>query len=236
MRALYSGACGPLLTVGIVQSINFTTYDTIRRILHKHDHPNASSKDYLKEDSFFNIATAGLVAGSGLAVITSPLIRIKNRQQITGSGFKEAIRESLYESNGRISAKQCFRGFFPHFLSESFGRAIYYCAYEKCKRTFAQNKANKGLDATVTIQERMISAGLAGIVCWACIYPVDVVRSRIFSQEGPQVLSTTQITKQIFKEGALYKGFWLTVLRAGPVAAAVLPAYDIILEKLSSSP
>jgi hypothetical protein len=36
-------------------------------------------------------------------------------------------------------------------------------------------------------------------------------------------------------ERAFYRGFSISILRAGPVAASVLPVYDLTLEWLSSS-
>lgn len=234
LRAVYSGVGPPLLTVGAVQSINFATYDTVRRILHERKHPEASSQDYLKNDSLLSCGIAGFSAGSGLAFITSPFIIVKCRQQITGNGFKQAFGDALYGTNGRLSLRRCFIGFTPHYVCEAFGRATYYTVYEACKRSISDSKEQQGLNGVVTLQERMMSAGLAGILCWTFIYPIDTLRSRIYCQAGPRKLSTTEMASQIFKEGVVYRGFWLTVLRAGPVAAAVLPVYDLLLENLSS--
>jgi hypothetical protein len=232
VRALYSGVSGPLLTVGIVQSINFATYDAIRRSLHRRDHPNALDRDYIHKDSLTNVAVAGFVAGTGLAFVTSPLIMIKTRQQITGHGFRQACRETLLR-NGRISLSGGFVGFYPHLLSETIGRALYYAVYEGCKRSVADYKERHYGDSEVTLQERMMSAGFAGISCWALIYPFDSLRSRLYQYEGR--ISTTEMIKRMHAEKAFYRGFWLTVLRAGPVAAAVLPIYDLVLEKLSTT-
>jgi solute carrier family 25 carnitine/acylcarnitine transporter 20/29 len=232
VRALYSGVSGPLLTVGIVQSINFATYDTIRQSLHRRDHPNALDRDYIHKDSLTNVAVAGFVAGTGLAFVTSPLIMIKTRQQITGHGFRQACRETLLR-NGRISLSGGFVGFYPHLLSETIGRALYYAVYEGCKRSVADYKERHYGDSEVTLKERMLSAGFAGISCWALIFPFDSLRSRLYQQEGR--ISTTEMIKRMHAEKAFYRGFWLTVLRAGPVAAAVLPVYDLVLEKLSTT-
>ncbi len=43
------------------------------------------------------------------------------------------------------------------------------------------------------------------------------------------------MAQAVYRERALYRGFSVTVLRAGPVAAMVLPVYDLALEYLSSS-
>jgi hypothetical protein len=230
-RALYSGVSGPLLTVGIVQSINFTTYDAMRRNLHARDNPHAIDRDYLHNDSLTNVAISGFVSGTGLAFITSPLIMIKTKQQITGIGFRQALRESLFR-NGKINLSGCLTGFCPHLISETMGRALYYVVYEASKRQVVSYKEKQGRAPIVSLQERMLSAAFAGISCWAFIYPFDVLRSRLYYQEGRA--STMEMVRTIHSEKAFYRGFALTVLRAGPVAAAVLPVYDLVLENLSS--
>lgn len=235
VRALYSGVSGPLVSVGIVQSINFTIYDAMRRILHRMDHPNAFARDYLDQDSLTNVATAGFVAGTCLAFITSPLIMIKTRQQITGNAFQETFRELILTKNGRPSLKGCIIGIYPHLISETVGRALYYSTYEASKRSICKYKEQQqSLDTSVKLYERMIAAGISGILCWSVIFPSDSLRSRMYNQEGPRRLSTTEMMKVMYGEKAFYRGFWLTILRAGPVAAVVLPVYDLVLEKLNA--
>ena len=107
---------------------------------------------------------------------------------------------------------------------------MYYAVYEASKRFITNKKEQQGQQ--LALQDRMVSAAFAGIVCWAVIFPFDSLRSRMYNQEGR--LSTIEMARVMHGEKAFYRGFWLTVLRAGPVAAAVLPAYDLVLEKLSS--
>lgn len=237
LRALYSGVSGPLVTVGIVQSINFAVYDATRRYLHEED------SNYLYNDSIGNVAAAGLVSGTALAFVTSPLILIKTQQQITGAGAQQAIR-SAFLADGSLRMSSFFVGIAPHLLSETVGRAVYYATYETCKRGIVKHKQQENessLPQELAIAERMASAGFAGIVCWSVIFPFDALRNRMYhqhvraAQTSIPMLSTTQMAARMFQEGSLYRGFSITVMRAGPVAAAVLPVYDLVLEYLSSS-
>ena len=238
VRALYSGASVPLFTVGMIQSINFVTYDGLRRVLHRADASKASSGDYLHNDSLWNVAVAGFMTGTSLALITSPLIMIKTSQQVTGNGFREAVRQTLFPQ-GRLNISGCFAGFHPHLASETIGRAVYYSVYEACKRHTSASRQEQGLSPSITVTERMGAAATAGVVCWTAIYPLDVLRNRMYSQVGravgSPVLSTWEMAQAVYRERALYRGFSVTVLRAGPVAAMVLPVYDLALEYLSAS-
>jgi solute carrier family 25 carnitine/acylcarnitine transporter 20/29 len=241
LRALYSGIAVPLVSVGLIQSANFASYDALRRILHRYDNPGALETDYLNNDSLTNVAVAGSLTGGVLAFVTGPLIMVKTKQQITGNGFRQALVESVRPNGGAISLSRCYIGFWPHLLSETLGRAVYYTSYEGCKRAIVDYKTRNGhQDTSVAMSERMVSAGVSGIICWSMIFPLDSIRSRMYNQEGLQTKSTMEMIHSMYQEGGssfrpFYRGFGLTVLRAGPVAAAVLPIYDYMLQKLSSS-
>ena len=117
---------------------------------------------------------------------------------------------------------------------------MYYVAYEALKRGTQQYKQETlgltGTQASVNLWERMASAGAAGILTWSVIYPLDALRNRLYSQAVCASTSsgTWEMARKMYHEGALYRGFGLTIVRAGPVAAAVLPVYDSVLDMLSA--
>jgi hypothetical protein len=269
LRALYSGVSGPLVTVGIVQSINFAIYDTSRKTFfeweqqrqqqhnqyayNKNDDNDNNKisycrKDYLTQDSLIRgVATAGLLSGFVTAVATAPLVMIKTNQQITGNTFRRSVHETLFV-RGRFTFQRCRAGFAPHLVGESVGRSIYYTSYEALKRSWTEH--NRSCES-LTIQERMVCAATSGILCWAIIFPFDSVRSRTYAAAAAVSATTTTTTtttaatdrpssvlldtiRTMRRERSFYRGFWVTVFRAGPVAAAVLPVYDLTLERLST--
>ena len=101
---------------------------------------------------------------------------------------------------------------------------------------------NRVSTANLSIPERMICAASSGMICWAFIFPADVIRSKLYAKSlNTQIQPTTMdgiyLARQMVREQgikSLYRGMGVTVLRAGPVAAAVLPVYDSVLEWLSS--
>jgi len=274
IRTLYSGVTGPLVAVGMVQSINFAVYDAARRQLYQAQQQthngtrrhNGTVYDYLHCDSYANVAMSSMLAGAILSVFTSPMLIIKTRQQTYRNAngnrlsFRQALRELVVP--GRWQWRAMFVGFGPHFLSETLGRCVYFCSYEYLKRTLAATNHN-GWSAstsaslntvsptdqtvTVTMTQRMVCAGVSGILCWSLIFPLDVVRCRIYAnaaatnghddtkmcQQSWRVAQTLYMQQGGLR--AFYRGFTVTVLRAGPVAAAVLPIYDRTLDYLSSS-
>lgn len=243
VRALYSGIGVPIITVGLVQSANFAIYDSVRRVLHKRDFPDAAELDYLEKDSLLNVAASSMVAGSVLAFFTSPFIILKTKQQIMDWSFQKAFRDTLSVQRGsrRPAVSNFYVGFGPHFTAECFGRGFYFYCYEGLKRACLERKRKVGGDdesLTLSLHERMMSAALSGILCWTFIFPVDALRSRMYAQSLSMDSKTSwQLARDMYRESQslrpFYRGFSVTVMRAGPVAAAVLPVYDTTLAWLS---
>jgi len=237
MRSLYAGVGGPLVTVGLVQSINFAIYDSMRRILHRNDDPNCSELDYVENDSIRNVTLSSMAAGGCLAFITSPLILIKTKQQIMMWDFHKALLDTLKpKGTTSIQLSNFYTGFGPHLLAETIGRGVYFACYEFMKRDFCQKRRIElGLpDAAITIQERCFCAAAAGVVSWSVIFPLDALRARLYSQTiHGMSQSPIELAKSVYQQhgsiSPFYRGFGVTLLRAGPVAAAVLPVYDGVL-------
>jgi hypothetical protein len=243
IRALYSGVSGPLMTVGMIQSINFAIYDSLRRVLHRRTHPDAPDSAYLNTDSLAHVTVSAMVAGGVLACFTSPLLVIKTKQQIMEWNFQKAFLDTVRSSKKSILSS-FYVGFGPHCVAAVCGRGIYFYSYETLKRTFLQNRKDGGearTTMTVSLPERCVSAALSGILCWSIIFPFDALRSRMYAQalssSSLTAKSSWEMAKSMYREQQslrpFYRGFAVTVLRAGPVAATVLPIYDTTLEWLS---
>jgi len=244
-RALYSGVSGPLVTVGLVQSVNFAIYNATRQFLYRQQHPDCSDpKEYLARDSLWNVGLSASVGGVATAVLTAPLLMIKINQQTTGNSFREALKEIFIVQTGssfRLSPLRPYQtAFLPHTISESVGRCIYVSSYEGLKRSLARHNNQNGAKggSPLSLGERMLCAASSGILCWAAFFPLDALRNRMYhasaSFKTKHRLSVVETIRVMHSERAFYRGFSISILRAGPVAAAVLPVYDITLEKLSS--
>lgn len=240
LRTLYAGVGGPLVTVGLVQSINFALYDSMRRILHRRDVPDCSELEYVDQDSIANITISSMVAGGVLAFITSPLILIKTKQQIMMWDFRKALVDTLRpKGSTSIQLANFYTGFGPHLLAETVGRGVYFATYETLKREGFQQQRHSDGTVGITIHERCFCAAAAGVASWSVIFPVDALRARLYSQtiHGSSQSSMELATSMYRQHGSIapfYRGFAVTILRAGPVAAAVLPVYDMTLEWLSN--
>lgn len=241
--SLYKGIHIPLMTVGVMQSLNFVLYDSFRRLLYQNDLKNNQSSgsqsaagdgNYLWDDSLTNVAIASGTAGAFISLITSPMQVLKTKQQVMLWDTRTALRETM--RNGGL--RNFFTGFGAHFYCDTIGRAVYFASYECMKRHLREHYHDGSKNSDVI--NRMISAAASGMMCWFVIFPADVVRCKVYhhvtTNPGSEISSTEMIQK-MFREsnGSLrpfMRGFGITVARAGPVAAAVLPVYDLTLEWL----
>lgn len=202
-----------------------------------HDNFGAHPLDYLTEDSLGNVFQSAFLAGGAVSVITSPLQIVKTTQQLRPQFTMKGALDHVLRGRG---AKNLFVGFAPHLYCECFGRGAYFLSYEYLKREMAsgQQDANKSL----TLWQRMMAASVSGMSCWTIIYPADVIRCRMYAlaaNSSSQAQATSlEVTRSMWRTGGVasfFRGFGLTVVRAGPVAAVVLPVYDLTLERLNTA-
>ncbi|XP_013789820.1 mitochondrial basic amino acids transporter-like [Limulus polyphemus] len=173
----------------------------------------------------------GAAAGAVQSVITSPMELAKTRMQLQGQhAVKTRFLRSTEFSHSYSGPTDClmklfrtegtrgiFRGLSCTILRDCPGFAIYFGAYELFIRLFS-NTDICGL---------MIAGGLAGIISWISIYPLDLVKSRLQADGtvGPHqfngIIDCT--TKTYRREGlkAFTQGLNSTILRAFPTNAAI---------------
>jgi len=250
--SLYAGIGGPLISSGIITSMNFFCYDTIRRTFYSlsienSDYYSKNKKDYLYDDSLQNVFKAAMLSASMMSIITSPIIAIKTKQQVTQWSMKEAALDTLRTKGG---IRNFYSGYAPHVLCEAFGRATYFTTYEFLKRNIKKlnNDNNNNTSTTtttnneITLSQRILCASLTGMISWTSVFPLDVLRNKMYTQSvrGNSTtaadITAIQMAYRMWKlEGRwkpFFRGYFVTIARAGPVAAVSLPCYDLTLEWL----
>lgn len=71
-----------------------------------------------------------------------------------------------------------YRGFFPTVVRDCPSYGVWFLVYEATKRYFIDTR---GWGGSLTPVSLFFAGGCAGVCAWACIYPVDVVKSRMQS-------------------------------------------------------
>jgi len=221
IQFFYRGSLAPLLTTGLVQSLNFSGFEAVKRTLHADSSTPAPLRVFW---------AAGCGGTLFVTLITCPSQRIKIQQQSSskGIGMLQCV-SNIVKTQGIAGL---YKGYAIHLILECFGRGWYMTAYEATKRYLYPNFAEGGRDSSnIPLHKRMAAGACAGVVGWTSIYPLDVVRSRIMAQREPIYSGAIDCAVKTFREGGFpifFRGIKFSLVRAAPVAACVLPTYDLM--------
>eukprot|EP01061_Rhynchopus_euleeides_P025923 TRINITY_DN421_c0_g1_i1.p1 TRINITY_DN421_c0_g1~~TRINITY_DN421_c0_g1_i1.p1 ORF type:complete len:323 (+),score=80.46 TRINITY_DN421_c0_g1_i1:269-1237(+) len=221
LRALYRGSLAPTATAGAIQCVNFGVYENFARKL--------SPDGRVTGASLQSVTLAGMAGGLAISPFTCPQQRLKIHQQLGGGTLWERATD-LYRHKGVAGF---YRGYPLHSVMEAC-RGVYMATYVGVKRAL-QGDAD---EASVLLWHRMLAGACAGTVGWALVYPADVVKSVMQAEaaSADQSPNVTRCVRMLLAEGGVarfYRGFAYTLVRAGPVAASLLPTYDLTLRALS---
>ena len=142
-------------------------------------------------------------------------------------------------------------------LRDSIGYGFYFWSYELSKRVFDSKLKDRGpglglgmgeggIEATKTL----LSGGLAGVVTWASVFPLDVIKTRVQTQvlgmgenaallrssEGDQRrLGAVEIARNAYRNegaGVFFRGLGVCSARAFIVNAVQWAVYEWLMRKL----
>ncbi|XP_050346745.1 mitochondrial basic amino acids transporter-like [Nymphalis io] len=152
----YRGVGAPLGGIAGINAIVFGAYGNTKRML-----PNP--------DSLLSHAIAGGAAGTLQSFACAPVELVKTRQQLVtpGQGMPAGAWAGARHILRTGGYRALFRGLSITIVRDSLSFAIYFTSYEAMTR--GHQSAMKVFTA----------GGIAGVLSWVILYPVDVVKSRI---------------------------------------------------------
>lgn len=214
LRGLYRGVGAPLVGVTPMFAVSFWGYDVGQQLVRAVSNTDASAKLTIAQ-----ISAAGFISAIPMTAITAPFERIKVVLQLQGQrtlaegerqlrGAGDAVMH-IYKKGGVYSL---FRGSTATLARDGPGSALYFAAYEYCKRRWADEKGN------ISLGWIMMAGGSAGVAMWVPVFPIDTIKSNLQSSEVP--VSISQVTKNIYARGGI-KAFFPGV---GPALARSFPA------------
>jgi len=138
-----------------------------------------------------------------------------------GAGAVEIVR-GIFRDKGPLGF---FQGLVPLWCRDVPGYFCFFLSYEG-SRSILASWGQRSKDE-LTAPETMLCGGLAGVCFWTCVFPIDVVKSRI-QVRGVQG-SVLSIGLNILRhEGltTLYRGLTPALLRIFPSNASLFLAYE----------
>jgi hypothetical protein len=155
------------------------------------------------------------------------------KNSIPNSTFKGHFSTSSLQTGINIFKANGIRGLYRGFLFQGFrdalGTGSYFCAYEISKRLLTMG------DKESTHVTHFFAGGFAGIASWICIFPVDLVKSKLqidAKSKNKMYKSQLECIKKIYRTGgikAFYQGISSCLIRAFPVHALNFVVYEHVL-------
>ncbi|KIX00955.1 uncharacterized protein Z518_10021 [Rhinocladiella mackenziei CBS 650.93] len=179
LAGLFRGTAAPVLGYGALNSILFLSFNRSLKWM------DPSIFDYTKLAGvdLSKIWTAGALGGLATFVVSAPSELIKCRAQLIVDGYG-----SSYGTFKDIWKRQGLRGLYYGgtitSLRDAFGYGWYFWSYELSKRLLLSRQPDPFISPSAT--EVLISGGIAGIITWVSIYPLDVIKTRLQAQPSWQ--------------------------------------------------
>ena len=130
---------------------------------------------------------------------------------------------SMYREHG---LRGCFRGITPTVLREIPGFAVYITSYE-----YMCNKLKTPDQELPSVPVMLGAGGVAGMLSWLCNIPVDVIKSRMQSDDlaRPRYRNTMDCFRKSYTTDGwrvFWRGLPVISLRAFPTNAVTLAVYS----------
>lgn len=236
------GAAAPILGYGALNSLLYMSYNRSLKLLD----PSLFDPTKLAGVDLSKIWLAGAIGGFASWAVSAPSELVKCRVQLGVDG-----QRSSWQVFKSVVAKDGVRGLYlggvVTGLRDSIGYGFYFWSYELSKRLLLSRQADP-FQAPTTV-EVLLSGGVAGVVTWVSIYPLDLVKSRVQTQpqarlpseEAPllkpigQSRSSWQIARSMYRTegvGAFYSGLGVCSLRAFLVNAVQWYTYETVMSLL----
>ncbi|KAL5401321.1 hypothetical protein PMIN03_011612 [Paraphaeosphaeria minitans] len=241
---LVKGTTAPLLGYGALNAILFMTYNRTLTLLH--DTPELPT-------SFAKVWCAGAAGGLASFIVSAPTELIKCRAQVSTDRATSSwtVVRDVWKREG---IRGLYYGGAITSIRDAFGYGWYFWTYEWSKQAVS-SPTDTDRDAAIKV---LLCGGLAGVVTWASIFPMDVVKTRVQTQlinvraphrDGEREallphqahgrrLSTLQVAQKAYQaEGArvFFRGLGICSIRAFIVNAVQWAVYEWMM-RLSRQP
>lgn len=211
IRGFYKGISYPLLSAGAQNAIFFGCYGTVLNLI--------APK---KELSGSTVFCAGVFAGLGQLFLACPVDLVKIKLQIQTTKAVRVYKgpfdviSSIYRQEG---IRGCYRGLLPMLPRDCLASGVYMYVYFKLTSN------------SPTPMSPFWAGGLAGVISWLVIMPLDVVKSRV-QADPTRYKNAVEAFKCCLNEGGirlLFRGSLAVSLRAFPLNGATFVGWEDIL-------
>ncbi|KAI0382576.1 solute carrier family 25 member 45 [Hypomontagnella monticulosa] len=235
--ALVAGTAAPVLGYGALNALLFVSYNRSEAAI------NAAMNT---QHSLWATWFAGAIGGLATWVVSTPTELIKCRAQLSSPPASSwSIAKQVLKTEG---VRGLYFGGVVTALRDSIGYGFYFWSYElssKWVESSRQNSSAFSQDAAKVL----LCGGLAGVVTWASVFPLDVIKTRVqtqafdpaatpllgSSQPGRGRLGAIEVAKEAYREAGarvFFRGLTVCSVRAFIVNAVQWAVYEWIMLEL----
>ncbi|KMP01723.1 hypothetical protein DIZ76_010953 [Coccidioides immitis] len=254
--SLVRGAAAPILGYGALNALLFVAYNRTLMYLS----PTTTDPTNPQGVPLSQIWLAGAIGGLASWTISSPTELVKCRAQLSShqSVSSWAVAKDILRKSG---PKGLYFGGLVTSIRDSVGYGFYFWSYELCKRLMDSGGPSSQQEA-ISI---LLCGGIAGVVTWASVFPLDVIKTRLQAQSLPgarlgsilpdrhlllasashsqtpttgRILNSVEITRQAYRSEGLsifYRGLGVCSIRAFIVNAVQWATYEWIMKAFEQS-
>ncbi|CAG8562418.1 185_t:CDS:2 [Funneliformis mosseae] len=169
MKSLLKGVESPIIGLALLNSILFASYGGIIRAFEKYD----GKSPFVPTLS--QVYFAGFGAGIACFLASTPTELVKCRTQAVVNSSTWNVFKSILFTQG---IRGFYHGALITIIRDAPGYGVYFWAYEGLKRVLGVTMAN----SSENVIKLLFAGGMAGILSWSSIYPLDVIKSRLQTQ------------------------------------------------------
>ncbi|KAI0848824.1 solute carrier family 25 member 45 [Daldinia vernicosa] len=175
--ALVAGTAAPVLGYGALNALLFVSYNR----------SEAAINTALKcQSNLWTTWFAGAVGGLATWAVSTPTELIKCRAQLSSPPASSwSIAKQVFKTEG---IRGLYFGGVVTALRDSIGYGFYFWSYELSSK-WVESSRPSAPNFSHDAAKVLLCGGLAGIVTWVSIFPLDVIKTRV--QE--QTLDTTKV-------------------------------------------
>ncbi|KAI1646922.1 solute carrier family 25 member 45 [Daldinia loculata] len=235
--ALLAGTAAPVLGYGALNALLFVSYNR----------SEAAINTALNcQSNLWTTWFAGAVGGLATWAVSTPTELIKCRAQLSSPPASSwSIAKQVFKTEG---IRGLYFGGVVTALRDSIGYGFYFWSYELSSK-WAESSRQNAPDFSQDAAKVLLCGGLAGIVTWVSIFPLDVIKTRVQAQtfnatktpllncpmSTQRRLGAIEIAKAAYKEEGMrvfFRGLTVCSVRAFVVNAVQWAAYEWIMFEL----
>lgn len=222
LRSFYKGLLPPLVGQGLYKGIIFSV--------------NSICNQNLNFGVDVNTFLSGTIAGTANSFVVAPVELVRTKLILNPEKSLSAARV-VKELVGGGGVTGLWRGVLPTCLRDGPGLGFYFLAFHHAKTQLSSSSFTAS-DGSLSFQQRVLAASLAGATFWIYALPVDTLKTLIEAAPSHTTTSVSGVWKMLTQSrGGLRRminAYPLALVRGVPASVVTLMTYDYALSSLVS--